>query len=98
MATEFESRVYSVCRKIPKGKVATYKAIAAALGCKGYRAVGNALNKNPFKTVPCHRVVRSDGKIGGFARGSREKIKLLRKEGIKITDNKISKKYLFSFL
>jgi len=95
----FDEKVYQLTNKIPRGKVTTYKIIAKKLGTKAYRAVGNALNKNPYKTVPCHRVVRSDGKIGGFARGSKEKIRLLRKEGVKIENDKIDlKKYLNTFI
>lgn len=68
---------------IPKGKTMTYAQVAAAIGNpKAVRAVGNALNKNPFAPqVPCHRVIRSDGSIGGFASGSKKKRALLRSEG-----------------
>lgn len=86
----FSERVWAVTKKIPCGKVATYKDIAHYLRCKAYRAVGNALNKNPHApTVPCHRVVRSDGSIGGFAHGSARKMELLRKEGVLIKNSKI---------
>ena len=64
MITEFQDKVYKICSKIPKGKVSTYGEIAKALGKTGpmSRAVGNALNKNPYAPiVPCHRVVKSDG-------------------------------------
>lgn len=89
MVTEFQQRVYSLCKKIPRGKVSSYGGIARALGNKASRAVGNALNKNPFGFVPCHRVIKSDGSIGGFASGPEKKIYLLRKEGIEIKNNKI---------
>lgn len=60
------------------------------MGSKAYRAVGNALNKNPFAPkVPCHRVVSSDGSIGGFASGAMKKIELLKSEGIKVKGGKI---------
>lgn len=86
----FNERVYGVCKRIPKGRVCTYGEIARFLDCKAYRAVGNAMNKNPhWPIVPCHRVVKSDGNVGGFASGVRNKIKLLKKEGIKIKDNRI---------
>ena len=86
----FADKVYKAVKKIPKGKVSTYKNVAEALGCKAYRAVGNALNKNPYAPiVPCHRIVCSDGSIGGFARGVKEKIRLLEKEGIKIRNNSL---------
>jgi methylated-DNA-[protein]-cysteine S-methyltransferase len=65
--TAFEARVYEVVRGIPVGMVATYGAVAEARGCGSARAVGRALAKNPFAPeVPCHRVVRSDGALGGF--------------------------------
>jgi methylated-DNA-[protein]-cysteine S-methyltransferase len=96
----FAALVYSACKKIPKGKVSTYKAIGDYLDSKGYRAVGNALNKNPFAPiVPCHRVVKSDGRIGGFAGGVEKKVKLLEKEKVLVADGKILdfKKYLYTF-
>jgi len=63
----FRERVYSVCRKIPKGKVATYGEIARQLNMKGFQAIGQALRCNPYAPhVPCHRVVKSDGSMGGF--------------------------------
>lgn len=89
--TPFRKAVYKATRKIPKGKVATYGQIARFIGRpKAARAVGNALNSNPFSPkVPCHRVVNSDGKIGGFASGTAKKVALLRKEGLKVKDGKI---------
>jgi len=102
MITQFQKKVYELCSKIPKGRVTTYKEIGKALGKDGnvYRAIGQALNKNPFAPkVPCHRVVSSNGNIGGFAHGSKVKIRLLESEGIKIKDNKIIdfEKVLFRF-
>ena len=86
----FNQKIWNICRKIPKGRVATYKAIAIKLKTKAYHAVGNALNKNPYSPkVPCHRVVRSNGEVGGFAKGVKEKIKMLEKEGIAIKNGKI---------
>ncbi|MBI2003381.1 MAG: MGMT family protein [Parcubacteria group bacterium] len=81
--TEFQKRIYEVVKKIPRGKVLTYKEVARLAGNPlAYRAVGNALNKNPFAPeVPCHRVIRSDGKIGGYACGTTEKVRILRNEG-----------------
>jgi len=94
---KFYSRVYEVCRKVPRGKVTTYKALAKKLGSKAYRAVGSAMNKNPYgiirykgkNMVPCHRVINSNGFVGQFAHGLKKKAELLRKEGIKVKDNKI---------
>ena len=81
----FNEKVWDACRQIPRGKVATYKSIAEFLNTKAYRAVGNALHVNPYSPqVPCHRVVKSDGVVGGFARGQNSKVKLLRSEGIVI--------------
>ncbi len=86
----FADKVYEVVKKIPAGRISTYKNVAESLNCKAYRAVGNALNKNPYAPiVPCHRIVLSDGKIGGFASGAKNKAKLLRKEGIQIREGKV---------
>lgn len=98
--TVFEEKVFSACKKIPFGKVSTYKAVAVFIGnANAFRAVGNALNGNRDKKVPCHRIVKSDGKIGGFAFGIRNKIGLLKAEGIEIKGNKINclEKHLFKF-
>lgn len=71
--------------KIPKGKVLTYKEVAQKAGNpRASRAVGNILNKNYNPAVPCHRVVRSDGKTGGYNRGRTEKIRKLKIEGVSI--------------
>jgi methylated-DNA-[protein]-cysteine S-methyltransferase len=79
------SDVYSVLMRIPEGQVTTYGDIAKALGCPGAsRAVGQILNRNPNPiVVPCHRVVMSDGKLGGYALGKARKKELLRKEGLR---------------
>ncbi|MEK9157779.1 MAG: MGMT family protein [Patescibacteria group bacterium] len=81
--TPFQQKVYDFVRTIPKGKTLTYKQVAIGIKKpKAYRAVGNALNRNPFAPeVPCHRVIKSDGSIGGFASGSTKKLKLLKREG-----------------
>lgn len=82
-ATPFEERVYAVVRRIPKGRVRSYRWVAEQLGNPGLaRAVGNALNRNPdCARTPCHRVVRSDGSLGGYAWGPVEKRRLLKREG-----------------
>jgi methylated-DNA-[protein]-cysteine S-methyltransferase len=83
-------KVYELLKKIPKGKVTTYKALADKLKTKGYRAVGQIIGKNPnAPKVPCHRVVRSDGGLGGYAFGIEKKIKILIAEGVKISDGKV---------
>lgn len=96
----FSEKCYKLLKKVPKGKVTTYKIIAKKLNTKAYRAVGNTMNKNPHAPqVPCHRVVKADGNIGGFATGVKNKIKLLKKEGIAIKNNKIIdfEKFLHKF-
>ena len=94
---DFNEMCYEILKKVPKGKVVTYKQIAKKLHTKAYRAVGNAMNKNPYAPqVPCHRVINSNGNIGGFNSGVHNKIKLLEKEGIEIKNNKIDlEKYGF---
>ena len=98
---DFNESVLAVCKKIPKGKISTYKLIAKKINSpKAYRAVGNALNKNKFLIkIPCHRVVSSSGFVGGYAKGTKEKIKLLEKEGVFVLSNgKINlEKYLYKF-
>ena len=89
----FNQQVWELCKKIPKGKVTTYKEIGKKLG-KGqvYRAVGNALKKNPdAPNTPCHRVVKSDGSLGGYCgeMNSSKKIKMLKEEGILFEKGKI---------
>jgi len=93
----FYEKCYAVLRKVPKGKVTTYHEIARALNSKAYRAVGSAMHNNPYAPiVPCHRVINADGSLGGFASGLKNKIKLLKSEGIEIRNNKIDlKKYLY---
>ena len=93
MPTKFQNKVYNLCKKVPKGKVTTYKAIAKKMRTKAYRAVGTALAKNPYAPkVPCHRIVNSDGNIGNYSGkgGKKAKIKMLKKEGIEIKNNKIN--------
>ncbi|MCP6720081.1 MAG: MGMT family protein [Patescibacteria group bacterium] len=83
----FSEKVHLIIRNIPRGRVATYREVARAIGRpRAARAVGNALNRNPYssKRVPCHRVVRSDGLVGGYAKGVKAKIKMLEEEGIEI--------------
>jgi methylated-DNA-[protein]-cysteine S-methyltransferase len=98
--TNFSKKVLNCCKQIPKGKITTYKKIAISIGQpNASRAVGNALNKNPsLVRIPCHRVVKSNGEISSYALGQKNKISLLKKEGIKIKNGKIDlEKYLFDF-
>jgi len=86
----FNQQCYKLLSKIPKGRISTYKDIANALNTKAYRAVGNAMAKNPNPIiVPCHRVINSNGLIGGYALGINKKINLLRKEGMTIKKGKV---------
>lgn len=82
--TDFEKCVYRAVAKIPSGEVRSYKWVANAIGRPyAVRAVGNALHKNPYSlTVPCHRVIKSDGSIGGYAGGASKKMEMLLSEGV----------------
>ena len=89
--TPLQKKTYELVKTVPRGRVTTYKALADALGTKAYRAIGQCMKHNPFApTVPCHRVVASDGTIGGFNGGITKKIRMLRTEGVKITGKKIA--------
>jgi methylated-DNA-[protein]-cysteine S-methyltransferase len=86
----FNEQVWAVCARVPKGKVTTYASIARKLGTQAYRAVGNAMNKNPYAPrVPCHRVVGSDGSLTGFAQGLEKKKRLLKAEGVPFVNGKV---------
>ncbi len=75
----FENKVLKAVRNIPKGKVLMYKEVALKAGSpRAFRVVGNILNKNRDHNIPCHRVVRSDGRVGGYNKGRKEKIRLLK--------------------
>lgn len=84
--TVFQLKVWNYLKKIPKGKVITYLDLAKAIKMpKAVRAVANAVGKNPYPPkIPCHRVIRSDGKLGGYSApgGIKTKKKLLKMEGI----------------
>ena len=86
--SKFQIKVWKEIKKIPKGKVTTYKNIAKSIGYpKAFRAVANACGKNPYAPlIPCHRVIKSDFTIGGYSGigGIKTKIKLLQKEKINI--------------
>lgn len=86
-----EHKVYEKLLQVPKGKVTTYSELAKAVGLKnGQRAIGRIMSKNPFPViVPCHRVILSNGKIGGYAWGEKIKANMLSKEGVKIKKGKI---------
>lgn len=93
----FNEKIYYLLKKVPKGKVTTYKILAEKLGTKAYRAVGQAMRRNPYSPeVPCHRCVASDGSVGGFSgsknpnsREVKRKIRMLKKEKVKIIKNRV---------
>ncbi len=86
-----DKKIYKKLLEVPKGKITTYGELAKAVGLKnGQRAVGKIMNKNPYPVIiPCHRVVKSDGKIGGYAYGEEIKSDMLTREGIVIKNGKI---------
>lgn len=95
-----EHRVYKKLLEVPRGKVTTYGELAKAVGLKnGQRAIGRIMNKNPFPViVPCHRVILSSGKVGGYAWGQKVKSNMLSREGIQISKGKIlDKDKIFRF-
>ncbi|HEY4524013.1 MAG TPA: MGMT family protein [Candidatus Paceibacterota bacterium] len=80
--TDFAKTVYKIVSRIPKGKTLSYREVAKLSGRPlAFRAVGNILNKNHDKSVPCHRVIRSNGKLGGYNGGTEFKRAILKKEG-----------------
>ncbi|QQL46358.1 MGMT family protein [Sulfuriroseicoccus oceanibius] len=87
--TEFARRVYAACSAVPEGRVTSYGELAKAIGCGSARAVGQALRANPYAPdVPCHRVVRADGSLGGYLGETggeqlRRKVELLAREGVR---------------
>lgn len=88
---KFNDLCYEKLKEVPAGKVTTYGALAIAIGKPGAaRAVGGAMNKNPYAPeVPCHRVVGSSGKMVGFASGVEKKIKMLKSEGVLVEKGKV---------
>ena len=94
----FNQKVWALTARIPAGRVTSYAHIARALGTNGYRAVGNALNRNPYApAVPCHRVVGSGGALTGFAGGIPKKRQLLSDEGIRFRGQRADVSELFTF-
>ena len=91
--TPFRQRVFDACSAIPKGKVSTYKRLAKHIDCGSNQAIGQALKHNPFAPeVPCHRVIKTDRSLGGFAgqtegKEIKRKRKLLRTEGVEFDDD-----------
>lgn len=87
----FREKVLKVVKKIPKGDFLTYQEVTKLAGnSRAWRTVGNILNKNQNPKIPCHRVIRSNGKVGGYRCGTKRKIALLKKENIIIKNGKIT--------
>ena len=86
-----EQKIYKKLLEVPKGQITTYGELSKAVGLiNGQRYIGKIMNKNPYPVIiPCHRVVMSNGKIGGYAYGEHVKTKLLNDEGIQIKNGKI---------
>ncbi len=79
--SEFQRKVYLELLNIPEGATISYGELGRRIGCRSARAVGQALHRNPFAPdVPCHRVIKSDGTLGGYAYGTEKKEELLKKE------------------
>ena len=86
----FHEKVWALCARIPRGQVVTYGDIAQKLGGKAYRAVGGALNRNPYAPqVPCHRVVGSTGALTGYAGGLAKKRRMLENEGVAVRSGRV---------
>jgi len=96
-----EQKIYKKLLEVPKGQITTYGDLAKAVGLKnGQRLIGKIMNKNPYPVlVPCHRVVMSTGKLGGYVYGKHVKMKMLSDEGVEIINGKIISfdKKLFKF-
>lgn len=90
MGKNFNQQCYDLISQVPAGKVTTYAEVARALGTKAYRAVGNAMacNQN-IPQIPCHRVVRTDHGLGGYALGLDKKITILKQEGVEVKNGKV---------
>lgn len=94
MFKSFNQKVYEITQKIPKGKVATYGQVAKLVSRpKSWRIVGRALKENPNPIiVPCHRVIASDGSLGGYQAGLKKKVEILKKEDIEIKNGRVDLK------
>ena len=94
----FNQKCWALLSRIPKGKVTTYADLAHALGTRAYRAVGNAMNRNPYAPgVPCHRVVGSDGRLTGYAGGLEKKRQMLEREGVHCKNDRVNVEDRFTF-
>ena len=95
---DFDRIVYAIVKRVKPGTVTTYGKIAIAMGMpKHSRHVGRVLSNNPYAPqVPCHRVIKADGQLGGFfgSNGASVKAKLLESEGVVIVNGKVQKKFI----
>jgi len=81
----FSDKVLGITKNIKKGQALTYSEVARLAGSpRACRAVGNILHKNRSQEIPCHRVIKSNGQIGGYNKGTNQKVKILKNEGLKI--------------
>jgi methylated-DNA-[protein]-cysteine S-methyltransferase len=86
----FNEQCYELLKQIPAGKVTTYREMAKAMNTRAWRAVGTAMAKNQqLLVIPCHRVVRSDGRVGEYALGADKKAELLAREGIEVAKGRV---------
>lgn len=86
----YQQNLQRLLLKVPRGKVTSYKELARAMNTRGYRFVGQLLHKNPEPDkYPCYKVVRSDGTLGGFALGQKEKVRRLEADGIMVKNGKV---------
>ena len=98
--THFNEKCYELLKRIPEGKVTTYREMARALNTKAWRAVGTAMARNnQLIVIPCHRVVRSNGEIGQYALGTDKKSELLMQEGVEVLNGKVKDldKFIYRF-
>lgn len=87
----FNQQCYDLLKQIPAGKVTTYKELARAMKSRAWRAVGHAMATNTqLITIPCHRVIRSDGSIGQYTLGTPKKVSLLQQEGVPVENNRVT--------
>lgn len=97
----FQKKVYDALLLVPKGKVTTYKLLGDFIGCRSAQAIWQALTRNPHAPeVPCHRVIKTDGTIGGYAFWVSEKRAILNREGIYFDswDKLINTDIIYSFI
>lgn len=99
MPANFKRQILSLVAKIPSGQIATYGQLASLAGQPTYwRQVGWLLSQNKNPQIPCHRVIRSNGRVGGYNRGTVEKMRRLRKEGVMVKNVRVDLKFFTPIL